>query len=524
MPVRNTNLYICYGIPWPRDYSHVRLFSNVGEQIAYIQSKAKFPVQGNLAYIRDDVGVGIRINIAADELKDCNYIAFQNLNYEGDWHYAFIDRVSYINDGLSIIYFTLDWFQTYCFNMEIQPGLVLREHVNDDTIGANTLQEPVMHGPIIADVEKEIGWEYEWYLYATEKVEFASLPSVEWFDPGELNHTGYYTARIGTLENAKAIVDRYTLVGKLEALVAFFARIPIPIGGFTSITAPAGDELDGYTPRNNKLLTYPYQYLTVVAPGQEKAYMYEYFAGSGNPSFGVYSQYDAATDLLVIPVQYMTATGVDPLASPDYATTVTGFPSEGVMANAFLNRMISRPLDSLLALGTAASFMGAGTTTYAGGSALVTAAQAGAGGSTGGTTFNPLTMSDLGGLLGANAMGDLWTDSLTPNNVVGTGSAANLFNYSKLHFKIKHMCVKQEYAKVIDQFFDVFGYRVCQVKAPNTTGRTSWNYVQMSNAIVTGNAPADAIQSYINRINSGITFWHTNDVGNYSLSNTIVGG
>ena len=106
MPVRNTNLYICYGIPWPRDYSHVRLFSNVGEQIAYIQSKAKFPVQGNLAYIRDDTGIGIRISIAADELKDCNYIAFQNLNYEGDWHYAFIDRVSYINDGLSIIYFT----------------------------------------------------------------------------------------------------------------------------------------------------------------------------------------------------------------------------------------------------------------------------------------------------------------------------------------------------------------------------------------------------------------------------------
>lgn len=525
MPVRNTNLYICYGIPWPRDYSHVRLFSNVGEQIAYIQSKAKFPVQGNLAYIRDDTGIGIRISIAADELKDCNYIAFQNLNYEGDWHYAFIDRVSYINDGLSIIYFTLDWFQTYCFHMEIQPGLVLREHVNDDTVGANTLQEPVMRGPIIADVEQVTTLQYEWYVYATEKITVLTWDDVTWYDPGEINHTGYYTAMVGSLSRVKDLVDRYTLTGKLEALVAVFARPDITWSDPTRpvISAPNRGSLDGYQPRNNKLMTYPYQYLNCVGPGVEKTYMYEYFKSTGVPQFTVLMERDANTDIVVGPNDYMTES-TTPVMNPDYSITITGCPTEGIMANAFLNRMISRPLDSLLALGTAASFMGAGTTSYSGGSALVPASQAGAGGGTGSTTFNPLTMSDLGGLLGANAMGDLWTDSLTPNNVVGSGSAANVFNYSEMHIKFKHMCVKQEYAKVIDQFFDVFGYRVCQVKAPNTEGRTSWNYVQMSNAIVTGNAPADAIQSYINRINSGITFWHTNDVGNYSLSNTIVGG
>lgn len=513
MPVRNTNLYICYGIPWPRDYSHVRLFSNVGEQIAYIQSKAKFPVQGNLAYIRDDAGIGIRISIAADELKDCNYIAFQNLNYEGDWHYAFIDRVSYINDGLSIIYFTLDWFQTYCFNMEIQPGFVEREHVSDDTVGANLLDEPVMHSPAICDESVMSSSDYTWYVYATEELE---VSGIEWTNPGVINHSGYYIAVLG--ENlfpaAYDLVNQYSLAGKLEAIVCFFAHPVIDSPG--TVTAPNPGTLDGYTPRNNKLLTYPYQFIEVVAPGSSQVYRYEWF--NGVPRFVADSIIAPGANVAVEPVDYQDSERQgQQYFSPEYSVTISGIPTASVLANGFINELSNKPLQTAMSLEAPIANM-------LGGAALGTAALAvpGVGPAIAGGIATSTLVSGMQSL--TNAVGDLYSKSLTAHTTAGSASVGDVYEYNSLRFKIKHMCVNEEMAKVIDSFFDMMGYRVCQVKAPNTTGRASWNYVQMRNAIVTGNAPADAIQSYINRINTGITFWHTNDVGNYSLSNTIVGG
>lgn len=496
MPVRNTNLYICYGIPWPRDYSHVRLFSNVGEQIAYIQSKAKFPVQGNLAYIRDDTGIGIRINIAAEELRDCNYIAFQNLNYSGDWHYAFIDRVSYINDGLSVIYFTLDWFQTYCFNMEIQPGFVEREHVNDDTVGANLLDEPVMHAPAICDASVMASIDYTWYVYATEKVD---VDGIQWINPGVINHSCYYVAALGESLSPAAydLVERYSLAGKLEAVVSFFAR-PI-MKALEEIHAPNPGTLDGYTPRNNKLLTYPYQFIEVVAPGASQVYRYEWF--NDVPRFVADSIIAPGANVAVEPVDYQDSERQGQLFnSPEYSVTVSGIPTASVLANGFVNELANKPIQTAMTLAGPAAQMGIG---------IAAGDIAGAASATVGL---------------ANAVGDIYSKSLTAHTAAGSASVGDLYEYYSLGFKVKHMCVNEEMAKVIDSFFDMMGYRVCQVKTPNSTGRKSWNYVQMRNAIVTGNAPADAIQSYTDRINRGITFWHTNDVGNYSLSNTIVGG
>lgn len=40
------------------------------------------------------------------------------------------------------------------------------------------------------------------------------------------------------------------------------------------------------------------------------------------------------------------------------------------------------------------------------------------------------------------------------------------------------MSIKQEYARVIDNFFNMYGYKVNDVKIPNITGRLNWNYVK----------------------------------------------
>lgn len=70
-----------------------------------------------------------------------------------------------------------------------------------------------------------------------------------------------------------------------------------------------------------------------------------------------------------------------------------------------------------------------------------------------------------------------------------------------------------------------FGYKINRLKVPNITGRTYWNYIEISDSdeIGTGSVP----EKYWSQINSvcqrGVTIWHSHDnIGNYNLSNTIV--
>lgn len=495
---KNTELYICEGIAWPNDYSNVRLFSSATEQSSYITGKAKFPGLQNLSYIRDNDGrKAIRVNIDLEDLKPCNYIAYRNTSYGTKWQYAFIDRVVYVNDGLSLIYFTLDWFQTYLFSMTIQPGFVEREHVNDDTIGANTVDEPFMTGPFICDKSVKVREEYEWYFYATEKV---NADSVTWHNPGEgINiYSGMYLGSIGdNLSVINDIVETYTLQGKLEAIVSIFARIKIDSSSY--VIAPENNECDGYEPKNNKLKCYPYQYINVCAPGTEKSYRYEYF--NGQPIFGYASGNMPAENAIVFPSNYLDSeTAADQLMSPEYATVVTGIPTAAVLGNSFANSIANNPVQTAMSFVNPLATIG---TSVATGNVM---------GAIGGAV----------GLLGA--AGDLYSESKTAHDVTGSASAGTIFERGNFRIKIKHMTIKAEFAKIVDDMFNMLGYRVCRIKAPNITGRASWNFVKMQNAIVSGDAPAYVLVEYEKCLNSGMTFWHVDDIGNYSLSNDIVGG
>jgi hypothetical protein len=69
----------------------------------------------------------------------------------------------------------------------------------------------------------------------------------------------------------------------------------------------------------------------------------------------------------------------------------------------------------------------------------------------------------------------------------------------------------------------MFGYKVNEVKIPNTEGRTNWNYVKTIDCNFEGDIP----QMYLNKIkeifNNGITLWHNASTFlDYSQSNTIV--
>lgn len=87
-------------------------------------------------------------------------------------------------------------------------------------------------------------------------------------------------------------------------------------------------------------------------------------------------------------------------------------------------------------------------------------------------------------------------------------------------FSFYKMSIKQEYAKIIDDFFSMYGYKVNEVKIPNVTGRTNWNYVKTIDANILGDIPQEDMQKLKDIFNSGVTFWHNpNTFLDYSQSN-----
>lgn len=119
--------------------------------------------------------------------------------------------------------------------------------------------------------------------------------------------------------------------------------------------------------------------------------------------------------------------------------------------------------------------------------------------------------------------GQLYEHSLTPNSARGNINGGDINTCSKKNgFFFYKMNIKQEYAKIIDDFFTMYGYKVNQVKIPNITGRPNWNYVKTLEANILGDIPQQDLQELKNILNSGVTFWHnSNTFLDYSQNNSI---
>ena len=112
-----------------------------------------------------------------------------------------------------------------------------------------------------------------------------------------------------------------------------------------------------------------------------------------------------------------------------------------------------------------------------------------------------------------------------PNVSGGTATGDVIFASSSNCFVFKEMRCKNEYMKIIDDYFTRFGYAIKHLDLPNLTGRTYWNYVEIGNSddIGTGNVPSKYMEIINNSARKGVTIWHNHaNIGNFSLNNTIV--
>lgn len=76
-----------------------------------------------------------------------------------------------------------------------------------------------------------------------------------------------------------------------------------------------------------------------------------------------------------------------------------------------------------------------------------------------------------------------------------------------------------EYADKLQDYFKQYGYKVNRLETPQFHTRTNWNYIKMAEPNVYGDIPMDDLMKIRDIFIKGITLWHGDYIGNYSLSN-----
>lgn len=94
--------------------------------------------------------------------------------------------------------------------------------------------------------------------------------------------------------------------------------------------------------------------------------------------------------------------------------------------------------------------------------------------------------------------------------------------WKNMHFYVMVKTVRDEYATQLTNYFKMFGYKVNKLEIPNTKSRKHYNYIKTVDANIVGNIPSNDLNTIKGIFDKGVTIWHTENVGDYSVSNNEI--
>lgn len=560
----STSIYIGT-VPFDSSYRHVYYIPDRQQQESYFLSCCPNELRRNdYTYQRLQNAVVVPFN--AEELYGYNYCMFKNANYGNRWFYSFIADIEYVSENSSRLYLKLDIFQTWFPDCEVPACNVEREHVNDDSIGAHIRDEGFSVG--------EMKVQYSVYDYLTLWLAVAS--AAEPLNDGTyVNVAGdnYQKLPSGTsvtvfdpvtqMGEFKRFMNMLSDNGQQDAVSAVY-MVPAEIvpgvsskengvgGAWVDASKPTRKEtlewnmgyttLDGYTPKNKKLYCYPFEYVEISnMAGQVQQLRMEFMP---QPGATLLLTRTGGTDVnsrtVYYPRDYNGAEwfyeGV--ITLPPYPTCNWVYQSWANIKGAHEIETGIEYTTSLEPFTRSAFENIMGHSVWTGepinenfSSAPLNVnslTQGGFANAVAGGVEKVLSGNILGGIWGmakesASVAANLAKQQRTPNTTRGgTNSSAVLVNTGTYGMVARKYTCRAEIAKQIDDYFSTYGYLVSETKKPNLTGRKSWNYVKTNACNVRGKVPPNVLSAFNSMLDGGITFWHTPDVGNYALDNSIV--
>ena len=475
-----------------------------------------------------------------DTIRQYNYIMYQNPAFSNKWFYGFVKKMLFVSTGYTDVVFEIDPLQTYMFDITVKPSFIEREHTNNDAVGSNLIPEGLEHGEYVNNGEPVSFIGGKFYIINADKA-----PATN--ERGEpINQsTTYYSANVGGVpmsgnlfrcDNNTTLTNAFLTYSRMEGGIDHVKNVYVAStltmdmddfefgdcqldefvyyrykGKSTptvrTLTTSAPTSLDGYVPRNNKLLSSPYQYLILSNNnGSSNILRYEYFSNRNS---------------IEVKTKGIPVVGGSVIAYPkNYKNTSSNY-TEGIVAgklptlswsgDAFTNWLTQNAVNirnnvvkDTIALGVG---IGAGVMT---------------GGITGLVTLGGTAM--MGVSNAKEMMTEMYEHSIVPNSFSGNvnGGDVNTANGTNGIYLWK-MSITSQFARTLDDFFDMYGYATHRVKTPNVAHRQNWWYTKTMNANIVGNVPNDEMNKIKDAYNNGLTFWRNpSNFLNYGVSNGIV--
>lgn len=505
---RTGKIFLAKNIKLDKNYKSV-LNYNEDQMISLMSETANLVYfANNYTFIRERGS--IQVNAPYSQCVQANYMAFQNPDYSGKYFFAFIDEIRYLSPNASEIIYTIDVWTTWFSYWTAKACLVLREHVIDDTVGANTVPESIELGEYIinAHLRDSNLRAVKIVLASTVSPSDPNLTTIGGIYNGIYSGFQYYTYDVA---NVTSLIQSMANNNKIDALQTLFLApdfvIPQTGGGPVTQTTSAQTydlgvspitTLNGYTPVNKKLLTYPFCYIEASnGNGANAIYHQELFSATNKDGEYVFRVFGALTQgcsIRCIPINYKGSE-----VNTDEGINLGKYPICNWASDQYTNWITQNGVN--IATNLIGSTMEIGT---------------------------GKTASGLTGIV--NSMDQIRRAHMIPPQSAGNlncGDVMTSIQENTFHFY--RMTIKSEFAQRIDQYFTRLGYRVNLVKIPNMANRTNYNYVQVAqeeNVAYPNNynnicLPAKALDQINSLFRNGVTIWNNHaNFGDYSVTNT----
>lgn len=498
----------------------------------------------------------VKIQDTADRLYKCQYMRFKNGNaFNGQWIYAFVLAVEYINNNTCQVFYAIDDMITWFPQCTLRECYVEREIPETDNLYENLVPENLETGDydIHDNTPVELG---DSYYCIQSKTTPSGHMSVEYIN-GAITTIVYGTFpckrdAYPALEPQMTQLFRY-LEGfdeRPDDLITIHI-VPEWLIKDTGITSLYGARVEeqtfiydlnppNYAIKNKKLYSSPYTKLAISNnSGQINIYTPEDFEdatineGMCRIKFSLCGTYLGSPSMLMYPLNYK---GIKD--NYDEGVPLTNFPIAPWVCDSYRaylaqNRAsLTTSLLSTVVGGITGGFFGAasGALMASQGSEIIAAA--GKAGSISGRYMvakgeqgiaSSIAENGVSAVSGvASTLAKIYDAQMIPKNVTSLSQSDNLQTLmGRSRFDFYKLQPETEMLKIIDDYFSMYGYAQHKVKIPNTHSRPIWNYTKTQGCVVIGDVPASALQNISAIFDRGIRFWkEMAEIGNYEHDNS----
>lgn len=530
-----TNLRLL-STPLENDYSNTLYFANVAAQTAYFTGKT-VKVISDFNYIKKDNSIAINEHI--DSLYNCNYVMYQNSNFTNKWFYAFIVRMEWLSNNSTRIYLSTDVIQTWFFDITYYQSYIDRCHSDTDAAGDNIVPEDFTgagRGGYNQAGSQDLT--PNWItVFATTEPDGTPLP------PNDLTGivSGTGAAWRHQYDNATltSLLNQYVKNGTATA-VAKIQQWPAGNHSATFSFAKYPTTIDGYSPKNKKLLSGAFISCYMTMFGQELEFNPEYITGTSVSAQIVVDDTSGSVGCTITNygnsnIANFSLVAVIPESSWAYNQYKNDYNLHSgsnaiYQERSKYNQMINRQTSIIDAVAGAANTVSSVANDLSPLKILKNPVGAVAGaigtGLSGASDVTKLGAEAYTYIKGIDEISQDLTAITESYNAPATGSVATSNIYitgKKTALSYGYKVPPLDIVKRCDDYLTVYGYKQSTYKVPNLHARLNWTYIRTLGLRASGNFP-DEDMNLIKRIfDKGIFFWSSTAVfGNFDQANPIV--